>query len=129
MNTPKIDIFYCANAFEEGVFPLRATEAGTTSHPVKMACSGMIKDIYILKAFESGADGVLVVGCPAGTCKRVDGNIRASKRVAFVQKLLDEIGLGSARLAYTSSDQFAAAMEQLSARIMELDSKQRSEAK
>ena len=47
-----------------------------------MACSSMIKDIYLLKAFESGADGVIVVGCPAGKCKRVDGDTRAAKRVA-----------------------------------------------
>jgi coenzyme F420-reducing hydrogenase delta subunit len=74
----------------------------------------MIKDVYILKAFECGADGVMVIGCPAGKCKRVDGNVRASKRVAWLQKLLDEIGLGGKRLVYSSSDDMAAALALLS---------------
>ncbi len=64
----------------------------------------MIKDVYILKAFECGADGVMVVGCAEGKCKRVDGDIRAAKRVAWVQLLLDEIGLGGKRLVYAAGD-------------------------
>ncbi len=116
---PKIDIFYCVNAFEEGVFSPQ--DAGFSSlQAIRMACSAMIKDVYILKAFESGAEGVLVVGCPQGRCKRVDGNVRAAKRVAFVQKLLDEIGLGGTRLAYTPGERLAGAIDQLSAQIRAL---------
>jgi coenzyme F420-reducing hydrogenase delta subunit len=70
----------------------------------------MIKDVFILKAFECGADGVMVIGCPSGKCKRIDGNVRAVKRVAWVQKLLDEIGLGGKRLIYTSGDEMDAAI-------------------
>ena len=69
-----------------------------------MACSSMIKDIYLLKAFEFGADGVMVVGCPAVKCKRVDVDIRATKRVAWVRQLIDEIGLGDKRLVYSTAD-------------------------
>ena len=75
-----------------------------------MPCSSMIKDVFILKAFECGADGVMVIGCPSGKCKRIDGNLRAAKRVAWVQQLLDEIGLNGKRLVYTSSDSIDAAM-------------------
>jgi coenzyme F420-reducing hydrogenase delta subunit len=70
----------------------------------------MIKDIFMLKAFECGADGVMVIGCPSGRCKRVDGNIRAAKRVAWLQKLLDEIGLSGKRLVYTASNETDAAI-------------------
>ena len=73
----------------------------------------MIKDVFILKAFECGADGVMVIGCPSGKCKRVDGNLRSAKRVAWVQKLLDEIGLGGQRLVYTSCDSTDAAIAML----------------
>jgi F420-non-reducing hydrogenase iron-sulfur subunit len=106
---PKIEIFYCVNALEQGMHP----QGAEIVNGVRMACSAMIKDVYILKAFESGADGVLIVGCPAGKCKRVDGNLRAAKRVAFVQKLLDEIGLGARRLIYVSSDDASAALAAL----------------
>ncbi len=66
---------------------------------VKLPCSAMVKDIFLLRAFEAGADGVAVMVCPEGTCRHVEGNIRAQKRVAWVKKLLDEIGVGGDRLA------------------------------
>ena len=86
----------------------------------------MIKDVYILKAFECGADGVMVVGCPSGKCKRIDGNIRAAKRVAWVQKLLDEIGLGGNRLVYADGDNADSAFTQL---LETLDGLERSPLK
>jgi F420-non-reducing hydrogenase iron-sulfur subunit len=123
---PKIDVFYCANSVE---YPT-SKEGAATGSIIQMACSAMIKDVYILKAFESGADGVLVVGCPAGKCKRVDGNIRAGKRVAFIQKLLDEIGLGGQRLVYASSDEFASALSSLVEKLVAMGPRKKlSEAK
>jgi len=65
----------------------------------------MSKDVFILKAFECGSDGVVVIGCPLGKCKRINGNMQAAKRVARVQKLLDEIGLSGKRLVYTVGDE------------------------
>jgi len=102
---PKIHIFYCVNAFDQGVFSPPEAETAACAQSVKMPCSSMIKDVFILKAFECGADGVMVIGCPSGKCKRIDGNVRAAKRVAWVQKLLDEIGLGGKRLIYASGDE------------------------
>lgn len=52
----------------------------------------------ILKAFENGADGVMVVGCLEGDCHYLTGNLRARARVGRVAKLLDEIGLGGQRV-------------------------------
>jgi coenzyme F420-reducing hydrogenase delta subunit len=59
----------------------------------------MIKDVYLLRAFEAGSDAVIVLVCPEGQCRQVIGNLRAKKRVARVQKMLDEIGLDGRRLA------------------------------
>jgi F420-non-reducing hydrogenase iron-sulfur subunit len=53
----------------------------------------------ILKAFERGADGVMVVGCLEGDCHYLSGNIRAKARVARVKALLDQIGIGGERVA------------------------------
>ena len=64
-----------------------------------MACSSMVKDVFLLRAFEAGADGVVVLVCPEGQCRFLEGNIRAKKRVAWVQNLLDEIGLDGRRLS------------------------------
>lgn len=66
---------------------------------VKLACSSMVKDVFLLRAFEAGSDAVIVLVCPEGQCRYVEGNIRAKKRVMRVKKLLDEIGLDGRRLS------------------------------
>jgi len=65
---------------------------------IKVPCSGKVDPLYVLKAFEYGADGVLVTGCLLGSCHYLDGNFKAETRVKFVQNLLNEIGFGSERL-------------------------------
>jgi len=71
-------------------------------HTVKMPCSSMVKDVFLLRAFEAGSDAVIVLVCPEGQCRYVEGNIRAKKRVAWVRNLLDEIGLGGRRLSLSN---------------------------
>ena len=71
---------------------------------VKLPCTGKIDVLYLLKAFQSGADGVYVAGCMEGDCHYLTGNLRAKKRVEYTQKILDEVGVGGERLAmYTMS--------------------------
>jgi F420-non-reducing hydrogenase iron-sulfur subunit len=53
----------------------------------------------ILKAFERGADGVMVVGCLEGDCHYLSGNLRARARVGRVASVLDKIGIGGERVA------------------------------
>ncbi len=52
----------------------------------------------MLRAFEKGADGVMVVGCLEGDCHYQVGNLRAKKRVARVAGLLEAAGVGGARV-------------------------------
>ena len=65
---------------------------------VRLPCTGKTDVNYILKAFEQGADGVYVVGCPIGNCHHVRGNERGNARVERAKELLDDIGLGGERL-------------------------------
>jgi len=67
-------------------------------HLVRLPCTGKTDVLYILKAFEEGADGVYVVGCSLGNCHHVRGNERGKARVERAKKLLDAIGLGGERL-------------------------------
>jgi coenzyme F420-reducing hydrogenase delta subunit len=72
----------------------------------------MVKDVFLLRAFEAGADAVIVLVCPEGQCRYVEGNLRAYKRVMWVKKLLDEIGIDGNRLSLvnlSSEDKEAAA--------------------
>jgi coenzyme F420-reducing hydrogenase delta subunit len=96
---PKISIFHCINVFGDGEMLLPPGQKDAAIEFVKLPCSSMVKDVFLLRAFEAGADGVLVLVCPEGACRYVEGNLRAKKRVAWVKNLLDEIGLDGARLA------------------------------
>lgn len=65
---------------------------------VQLPCSSKIETLGIIKAFESGADGIFILGCPDEECRLIDGNYRAWKVVNYTKGLLDEVGIGSARL-------------------------------
>jgi F420-non-reducing hydrogenase iron-sulfur subunit len=65
---------------------------------VRVPCSGKVDTIHMLKALEKGADGVMVAGCLDGDCHFKNGNTKAARRVVFVQKLLQEIGIEPGRL-------------------------------
>jgi coenzyme F420-reducing hydrogenase delta subunit len=54
---------------------------------------------YLVKAFETGADGVVVLTCEMDECRHLEGNRRAKKRAQAVDSLLDEIGMGTGRIA------------------------------
>ncbi len=96
---PKITLFYCINAFSEET--LGESNAGKDFEPnlVKMPCSGMTRDVFLMRAFEAGADAVGIFVCPEGQCRHLEGNTRAGKRVEWVRKMLDEIGLDGRRLS------------------------------
>jgi coenzyme F420-reducing hydrogenase delta subunit len=55
--------------------------------------------IHTLKALEEGADGVIVAGCLEGDCHYQSGNLRAKKRVSYVQEILEKIGIEAERVA------------------------------
>jgi F420-non-reducing hydrogenase iron-sulfur subunit len=65
---------------------------------VRVPCTGRIDVLYILKAFEEGADGVFVAGCREGECHYLTGNIRAKKRVAYVKAQLSQLGINPRRV-------------------------------
>jgi F420-non-reducing hydrogenase iron-sulfur subunit len=96
---PKITLFHCINAFGDADELSMNSNKTCEIKTVKMACSSMVKDVFLLRAFEAGADAVVVIVCPEGQCRYVEGNIRAKKRVAWVRNLLDEIGLDGRRLS------------------------------
>lgn len=63
-----------------------------------LPCTGRIDESLLLKAFENGADGVMVIGCLEGDCHYVSGNIRAKARVKRVYSILDKINIGPDRI-------------------------------
>lgn len=92
---PRITVFHCGNAVAG---PRGFEDISGELKTVPMPCSSMTREVFLLRAFEAGADAVIVLVCPEGACQHGSGNLRAAKRVARVKKLLDEIGLGGKRL-------------------------------
>ena len=65
---------------------------------IRFMCSGRIEPDFIMRAFENGADGVIVSGCKLGECHYKTGNEKAQRRLDLTGKLLDLLGIGSGRL-------------------------------
>jgi len=65
---------------------------------IRVICSAMVKPEYILRAFEKGADGVMVGGCRLGECHYKFGNYDADKRLSILREVLAGIGIDGERL-------------------------------
>ena len=85
----------------------------------------MVDPSYIVKAFASGADGVLVGGCWPGDCHYVSGNIKAMRRAPLLKKLLGELGVDDLRfrlkwIAASEPSQFAKTVNEMTEDIRKL---------
>ena len=68
---------------------------------IKLPCTGRIDPLFVLKAFEGGADGVLVSGCHPGDCHYTSGNYHARRRWTVFRRLLEFTGIGPERLFFS----------------------------
>ena len=104
--TATIHLFYCANSVTDAEFQELQTRLDTDGlKTLSLPCSGKATIPYLLKAFEKGADGVVLCTCPKSQCKHLEGNLRASKRVEAVQGLLEEVGFGKGRILVVTKEQ------------------------
>jgi F420-non-reducing hydrogenase iron-sulfur subunit len=65
---------------------------------VRVPCSGRVDPLFVLKAFQDGADGVIVLGCHPGDCHYVEGNYHARRRYALMHNILEYMGIERERL-------------------------------
>ena len=96
-----------------------------TARIIRVMCSGRLEPEFILRAFELGADGVLVAGCHLGECHYISGNERAKQRIAKTQELLDVLGVDSRRLrlewiSASEGIKFAKTMDEFTKLLIEL---------
>ncbi len=66
--------------------------------PVRLTCLGRISAGIVLKAFEQGALGVLLLGCPSGSCQYDSGFTHAEEVVTQTRKFMDLLGYSQERL-------------------------------
>jgi coenzyme F420-reducing hydrogenase delta subunit/ferredoxin len=100
---PRISAFVCKWCTYAG-----ADLAGTSrlKYPpqiriVKLPCSGRIDPLFLLRAFQMGADGVLVSGCHPGDCHYISGNYFARRRWVMFRELLEFVGFDMRRLHFS----------------------------
>lgn len=89
-----ISLFYCANSLSpEEIQKCASGVENVQVNAISLPCSGRVNLLYLLKAIETGADGVLLLTCPIGECTYIQGNLRAQKRIEAVDDLLVEAGM------------------------------------
>ncbi len=96
---PRIVVFACnwcsyAGADTAGVSRLAYSPK---IRVIRTMCSGRVNTSHVLRAFQMGADGVLVSGCHFGDCHYIFGNHWAVKQFDVTQKLLRTLGMEDAR--------------------------------
>ncbi len=61
-------------------------------------CTGRVDPSFIMRAFQLGADGVLVAGCHFGDCHYVEGNFKTMRRVEMMKMAMKHFGIDEKRL-------------------------------
>jgi F420-non-reducing hydrogenase iron-sulfur subunit len=92
---------------------------------VRVPCAGRIDTIYLIKALEKGADGVLIFACHEENCQFLQGNIRIRGRLSYAHRMLEKIGLEKERieicpLATNSGVKLAEALHRKSEQLKKL---------
>ena len=100
---PKIIAFVCNWCTYAG-----ADLAGTTRlkyasnvRVIKLPCTGRIDFLFLVRALEQGADGILVSGCHPGDCHYNEGNYYARRRWTVFRQLLNFLGVEEDRLTFS----------------------------
>jgi F420-non-reducing hydrogenase iron-sulfur subunit len=65
---------------------------------IRTMCSGRVDPTFVLKAFQLGADGVLIGGCHLGDCHYSEGNYKALRRAALLKRVMGQFGIDERRL-------------------------------
>lgn len=68
---------------------------------IKIPCTGRFDPLFMIKAFEKGADGVLVSGCHPGDCHYTAGNYNARRKFAVFRTLLGWAGVDLDRVWFS----------------------------
>jgi len=96
----KLYIFYCSNCLDINEFNRAFQEdEGVEYKSISLPCSGKANLLYLIKAFETGADGLMLITCEKNKCRYLEGNLRSPKRAEEVNSLLEEIGMGKERIS------------------------------
>ncbi len=97
---PRIVVFACNWCSYAGADTAGVSRIQYSPHfrIIRVMCSGRVHPAFILRAFELGADGVLVSGCHFGDCHYIFGNERAVEQFEKTKALLKILGVEEGRI-------------------------------
>jgi len=98
---PRIVGFVCNWSAYSGVemAGVQKREYPASIRLVRVMCLGRLHLGLILKAFELGADGVILLGCPSDDCHYESGMASAKEVFTEARRVLNLLGIDPKRLA------------------------------
>ena len=91
---------YCAYSAADLAGSMRL-EYAPNVRIIRLPCTGRIDPLCIVKAFERGADGVIVSGCHPGDCHYTAGNFHARRRFAVAREIMGFFGVDLNRVVFS----------------------------
>jgi coenzyme F420-reducing hydrogenase delta subunit len=100
---PKIVAFVCNWCTYAGadLAGTSRTKYAANVRIIRFPCTGRIDFMLLLKAFQNGADGVIVSGCHPNDCHYTSGNFHARRRWIVFKSLLDFMGFPTERITFS----------------------------
>lgn len=95
---------------------------------IRVPCSCRVNPLFILRAFQRGADGVIIAGCHPGDCHYTSGNYFARRRMSLFFGMLDYLGIERERtrvewISAAEGSKFAATMNEFAQQVAALGKK------
>jgi coenzyme F420-reducing hydrogenase delta subunit len=92
---------------------------------IRVPCSCRVNPLFVLRAFQRGADGVIIAGCHPGDCHYTSGNYFARRRMAMLFSMLDYLGIERERtrvewISAAEGSKFAATMKEFAEQVAAL---------
>ena len=97
---------------------------------IRVPCSCRVNPMFVLKAFQRGADGVILCGCHPGDCHDVTGNYYTRRRMSLLFSLLNYMGIEKERtrvewVSAAEGAKFSAVMNDFAKKVAELGENKR----
>ena len=100
---PKVVAFVCNWCTDAGADLTGTSRIKYASNVriVRFPCTGRIDYMLLLKAFDEGADGIMISGCHPNDCHYTSGNFHARRRWIMFRSLCDFTGIDTRRIVFS----------------------------
>lgn len=92
---------------------------------IRVPCSCRVNTNFIIRAFQKGADGVVIAGCHPGGCHYSTGNYYTRRRFSIFINLLEYLGIEKERfkidwISAAEANKFATVMNEVLENVYKL---------